>query len=529
MIMKLTSAIITRYREYAQEFPKQMEYLERVTSSILDRNYDLLYDYFCNVLDSEEDYKILRARRCQVLFRIFLPIILKNESDIQVRGMFISSHAVPKYKDDLMKSSVVILDDIVIHGQGLQKLYEELDENFEKENIRVYVHKMDRNADAITDSLRKKIKTDSEVYDWEWRELSTQLVNVIQATVTSYVSYVETYIASRPVDLGKLENAFIVEDNTNIDQKNVGTDALVFFEKEELPVLIKTGGYDACVRYYRNDKIPQTLYVPYVFMKNVSFSDIAAFCEACAKQLKDRYCALAGELLSGQEEDHQLKYKAYLMNSLLNRVYGLYLDHKYPGVFDFSTGEWATLSMCFGNDVAEDIEGLVFEDIIDLLDFQFNETPYNERVLENETLLGGLERAIKEVGENEILSLYFYFDRYQDEEHVRRREKRENGLSIKTFYDKLGEDIHRSSRLQLKSWDAGTAACDMVVFDKELVCPFARAGEQSFRYIADKIKELEESNMENDSEDSLQYELIKHFLKVNGNYLGEWELPSVYC
>ena len=81
----------------------------------------------------------------------------------------------------------------------------------------------------------------------------------------------------------------------------------------------------------------------------------------------------------------------------------------------------------------------------------------------------------------------------------------------------------------MKSWDAGTAACDMVVFDKELVCPFARAGEQSFRYIADKIKELEESNMENDSEDSLQYELIKHFLKVNGNYLGEWELPSVYC
>lgn len=535
--MELTSDLINkRYKIYISKSSKEVELMEQVVMNILDRNYDLLYDYFCNVLDRQEEYKVLRARRCQVLFQIFLPIILKNEPNIQIHGTFLSSHAVAKYKDGMLQSSVLILDDIVIHGRGLQELYEDLDAKYEHDNIHLYVHKIDRNADVLTDKLKEKLKVDSKIFDWEWRELSTQLVNAIQATVTPYVSFIETYVSSQNIALERIEDGFEICDNTNEDQKRVGTKAYVFFEKEMLPRIIQNGGYDACVRYYENKRMKKAVYVPYVFMKSLSKNDINFFCTTFAEKLVCKCNALRQELLIEQDSDLKLMYKAYLVNVLLNRIYGLYLNEKYQGVFDFSTGEWSTLAMCFGNAVAEDIEGLVYDDIRSLMTLEFCKEQYDIESREDSVLVKGLKEALKEEKENEILPLYFCYNRQLDEESVRRREKRRKGLSIKTFYSKLGSDIHRASRLQLKCWDAGTAACDTFVTNNVLVSLYARAGEQSFRYIIDKIEELRGStdiilNYDDErrkpDEEKLENRLIRQFLSDN-KPLYEWKIPKIY-
>lgn len=509
-----------------------VEHMEQVVMAIMDRNYDLLYDYFCAVLESNEDYKILRARRCQVLFQIFVPIILKNEPDIIIKGTFISSHAIAKCKEHLLHSSVLILDDILIHGRGLQELYEELDAKYENDNIQIYVHKMDRNADSMKEKLREKLKYDSLIYAWEWRELSTQLVNVIQATVTPYVSFVETYAGSRMIDLEKAESDFIVYDNSNEDQKRVGTTAYVLFEKEALPCIIYNGGYDACVRYYENNKMQKAVYAPYVFLKVLSRSDIRLFCTAFAEHLGNKFNALRSELLTEYNNDLGLKYKAYLINVLLNRIYELYLNDKYQGLFDFSIAEWSTLAMCFGIDVTNDIERITYDDVRSLMELEFCRTQYDAESLEDPELINGLEQVTREKAEDERLPLYFYHNRQLDEESARRKEKRKKGLSVKTFYCKLGVDVHKASKLQLNSWDAGIAACDVFLVNNELVSLYVKAGEQSFRYIVDKLEKLGENANELSechSEETLENRLIKQFLKDNNEYLCEWKVPKIHC
>lgn len=537
--MELTQdVVIKRYKQYVSEHMEQVSHMEQIVMNILDRNYDLLYDYFCNALERKEAYKILRARRCQVLFLIFLPVILKNEPDIQIHGTFISSHAVGKYRKDIERSSAVILDDIVIHGRGLQELYESLAAGFEDVNMHAYIHKMDRNADAMTDKLKRKLEFDSRVFDWEWRELSTQLVNVIQATATPYVSFVETYITSQCIDLERIRDGFIVEDNTNEDQKRVGTKAFIIFEKEELPNIVQNSGYDACLRYYESPKMGKAVFAPYVFVKTLSENDIKFFCDTFAEKLSDKDNALRQELLVKQDCDLELKYKAYLVNAILNRIYALYLENKYPGVFDFSNAEWSTLAMCFGNAVADDIEKLVYSDIRDLVDLEFCQTLCGEEGKKDSVLVEGLREALEEQSGDEVLPLYFYYNRQLDEESVKRKEKRKKGLTIKIFYKELGDDVHNSSRLQLKSWDSGIAACDMFVVDHKFVSSYARAGEQSFRYIVDKLDELgdgvntimEEHKGEPGSDkEKLGNRLLKQFMENNGENLYEWKTPQIYC
>lgn len=503
---------------------------------ILDRNYDLLYDYFCNTLDRYESFKIFKARRCQVLLGIFLPVIRKNEPDIQIRGTFISSNAIAKYKEQIASSSALILDDILIHGRGLQELYENLDEHYQNENIHIYVHKMDRAADAMTDHLKSKIEYDSKVFDWEWRELSTQLVNVIQATATPYVSYVGTYTSLQSIDSKRVEDRFVVLDNTNQDQEYVGTKALVLFERDSMPAIIQKGAYDACIRYYENSRIKKYVYAPYVFMKSLSGRDIHNFCSVFARQVGNQRHALRRELLSDQNNDLRLKYKACLVNAMLNRIYGLYLNYKYEGMFDFSSVDQPTLAMCFGNDVADDIEKIAYDDISGLMQMEFGVTECEKDLGESMALADGLEKALAEMNEDEDpLRIYFYFNRQMDEDSVKRKEKRKKGLSIKTFYDKIGGDTHQASAMQLKSWDAGIAACDLVVMDNNCVSSCVRAGEQSFRYIVDKMDKIGiDANLKKQNEDSedgmekLSCELLKQFLTANKEHLEEWRLPKIY-
>lgn len=538
MIMELTPDMIRQYKNPSAELAGKIRYMEKRLKVILDRNYDFLYDYFCNALDCEVKYKIFRARRCQVLFQLFLPIILLNEQNIQIRGIFISDHAIAKYKADILKTPAVILDDVVIHGRGLQELYEELDPKYAYTNILIYVHKVARTADAMSEKLKKRLQCDSEVFDWEWRELSTQLVNAIHATVTPYVSFVEAYISAQKFDREKLKDAFIIYGNTNDDQERMGTEAYVIFERDALPRIIQNGGYDACVRYYENERLVKTVSVPYVFMKSLSGNDMSAFCAEFAARLGDKHDALREELSVKTDDNLKLQYKAFLINALMNRFYGLYLDDKYPGLFDFSKADWFTLAMCFGNAVAEDMESLTFSDVSGMMELEFCRTQCDTECEEDSRqLVEGLERAIEAEGdENEVLPLYFYFNRQLDEESVRKKEKREKGLPIETFYNKLGGDKHTTSRLQLRSWDAGTAACDLFVINCSSVALYARAGEQSFRYIVKKLEGLRdgdssvsEGDGENgqNGEQKLDQELLNRFLADNRKSLCEWRVPTI--
>lgn len=518
------------YREYAQNYMNQIQYQEMVAKDILDRNYDLLYDFFCNILERKEEYKILKARRCQVLFQIFVPIILKNEPRICVRGKFISDHAIAKYRDEILVSSAVILDDILIHGRGLQELYDELDASYKNENIHVYVHKMSREADSMDQKLKVKVETDSVIFDWEWRELSTQLVNVIQATATPYVSTIGTYISKNRLNLDLAKEFFEIHDNANRDHKRGGTEAIVLFEKEPLPAIFQAWGYDACIRCYANERMIKTAYVSYVFFKPCSSIDIDNFCGHMEVCLKDKYDVLRKELLLETDSKEKLKYKAYLVNIILNRMYGLYLEQKYPGIFDFSFPNMPSAATCVGTAVACDIEKLQYEDIRSLLGTDLGKEQCTMQNMEDAELLVGLQQAVACEEEDKILQLYFYYNRQLDEKSAKEKERRRKGLSTKAFFENLNAELHQKSSMQLKSWDSGIAACDKVITADWVVYSCVKAGEQSFRYIVESLKEhgVEEAerNLQTQKE-NLKQRMLREFMENNSSRLCEWNVPLI--
>lgn len=511
-----------------------ISYMEDIAQRILNRNYDILYDYFCNVLERDEEYKILRARRCQVLFQIFLPIIMKNEPDIEIRGKFISNQVLDFYKERLLESTVVILDDIVIHGRGLSEVYKELDSELNNKNISVYVHKMHRDATQIPLKLKKKLEFDSCIFDWEWRELSTQLVNVIQATVTPYVSFVESYYCQFSSALQCETNKFTYFDITNEDQNNQKTKAYAYFEEDSLPLIIREVGHDACVRYYSNENANKHICIPYVFLKSLAAETVKILSKFLGKFLPDNlYPKLKMEL----EKDLPLKYNTILISVLINKFYALYLNNKYPGMFDFTRSEKAILYLCFENEIAEEIYSLKYEGIHEIFNNTLEVPDCNFADTSNEDieLLQELVNAIDCEKKERTLELYFYLNRRIDEEQVDFGLKRKKGLLIKTFYELLGNDIHNSSALQLKSWDSGIAACDIVI-ENEAVYSYARAGEQSFRYIIDRVIDLKKGNctLEEGIEKFLQEEntnqknkVLKDFLDKNKCQLDKWFLPSM--
>lgn len=523
------------YLGFVENFEDQISYQEKIARDILDRNYDLLYDFFCDIMEREEEYKIFKARRCQVLFQIFVPIILKNEKGICIHGNFISDHAIARCRDEILASSAVILDDILIHGRGLQDVYEELDVNYENPNIRVYVHKMCKDADSMSRRLKEKLEFDSVVYDWEWRELSTQLVNVIQATATPYVSTMATYISKKSMGLEKADEFFAIYDNANADHKRTGTTALVLFERNPLPNLFKEWGYDACIRCYANERMKKTAYVPYVFFKPSSYADINSFCEKTLAHLDGKFTALKAELLLKVDNKEKLKYKAYFVNTLLNWMYGLYLTNRYPGVFDLSFSNIPALASCIGDAAVCDMEKIQYKDIWGLLDMDWEKETSVLPVEEDAELLAGLQEAVLCETKDKILPLYFYYNRQIDEKSAKEKERRRKGLSTKAFYDNLKEEHHQKSCMQLKSWDSGIAACDKVLAENEIVYSCVKAGEQSFRYILEAMKETDErgkqgqieEQMEQNQQENLKQRMLRKFMEINSSQLCAWNVPLI--
>ena len=73
---------------------------EELAQRILGIQYDGLYDFFCDVLEYDAEFKILRARRCQVLFELFASIILCNIlcNGFELQGKLCKRNCVNKSK-----------------------------------------------------------------------------------------------------------------------------------------------------------------------------------------------------------------------------------------------------------------------------------------------------------------------------------------------------------------------------------------------------------------------------------------------
>ena len=562
---KNESRVIQYFRTYVLENKEHICRQADEAKRILNDNYDGIYDFFYGVLEADVSFKVLRARRCQVLFLIFLPIILlENENEIYVRGTFISDHVSFKYKDKILENSGMIIDDIVIHGRGLQQLYESLDPNYTSEQITIHVFHQSRKA-TMKKELKDKITADMNVFDSEWKQLSSQFVNLIYACASPYISFVESYFDNGIcVDQEKFKGDFWLIDNTNEYQKLQRENSVVAFEKEKIPSLFAQLSYDCCLRIYISRTIKRTTYIPYVFLKNMQTAFVKLFLKRICQKLPEEKTYHIRTDLMAEYTEAGIAYQMKLLTALLNHCYGLYLKNKYPEILSIALLNIGELQICYGEAIAmelyqltyQDIQGIMEMDIGEVKEFVYSED--NELLQELQQISLSINKQedfeYKEMPMRTKLQKYFYINGQIDERRAQKGELRKKGITLGTFYKEImPEKKHELTVYQLNSWDSGIASCNIYADVNQILSSYVAAGEQSFRFVLEQHKQIlremiyayncplweatpvsgEEkarelyNNYIKQHENDKDIDLLKAFIEENKNDLEEWGIPEI--
>lgn len=492
--MDFEKIVLANFRSYLSENRVWVEKQQSIIEQILDEKFDLVYDFFYSILASPKQYKILRARRCQVLFYIFMPIILLNEEDLEPSGVFISHNSMIKYKDSIINTSALIADDVLIHGRGLKQIYEILDRDYQHENITTFVLYKSKEAEQRDERFWVRVRYEKEVFDWEWVALSCQLVNVIYASTSPYISFVGSYVKYGIEKNNEHENSFAVIDNTNSVQKEQGEGVFVLYEKDELLPLFSKLSYDCCLRIYKNEQIEKSTYIPYIFLKNFDVeTNKNLFQWICSNIDSEKTVFIRKDLLRNFECKEGIEYQTRLFAALINQVYGLYLQKKYNNVLNGAVVDCAALSIIYGTEIAGELCHITYEDVQSVLT---KTMPFavNEKVVEEDFELKQIWNKINNESRNsgiEKLSLYFYKNRMIDEKRASEFLDRKRGLTVGYFYNTTSaENCHEMSSWQLGEWDSGIASCCVHQADDQSIAFYNAAGEQSFRYVLDKFSEI---------------------------------------
>lgn len=559
--MKAMEIHVDRDLAYLKQKKIYIEKQRCAVERILDDKFDMVYDFFYAVLVSKKRYKILRARRCQVLFYIFYPIILLEEEELKANGIFISHNSMIKHKESILNSSALLVDDILIHGRGLKQIYEILDENYEHENITTFVLYQSKDAKKTDKRFWEKVRCIREVFDWEWVELSCQFVNMIYASTSPYISFVGSYVKFGNGKYNICESSFLVHDNTNDAQKQQGEKAIVLYEKNGMLPFFTRLSYDCCLRIYENEEVEKATYIPYVFLKNFDVKTIKKlFGWICEKINSHKIAIIQADLLKNFDSKEGNEYQTMLFVALINQIYGLYLQNKYLGVLNGAIVDNIALSIIYGTEIAEELCHITYEDIQPVL---FEKMPdiYEDNGEEDSELKQIWDNLNSEIRNSNIgdLSLFFYKNRMIDEERADKLLERKIGLTVGYFYNTTPiENWHIMSSGQLSKWDSGVASCCVHENKGQLVASYNAAGEQSFRYVLDKfssimneliflynkplfdateesgvdlvlarMKELRKEKEKHKKYSEEEWEALEVFINKNIYRLGAWRVPQV--
>lgn len=530
-----------------------------LAQKILGAQYDGLYDFFCDVIESSAAYKILRARRCQVLFELFLPIVLfdeyhyESEEKVDFPGDYFSSNALEKNVETFRGSSVLIVDDILIHGRGIRDCYEQLDPKYAPDSdIHIMVYYKAIDAKYISEKLEQRFEDNyCLVYDRDWRDFSCRIVELINASVLPYASFIGSYEYKGCIEsYGRFINIF------NWEKKEYNS--RVLFEEETVPKFFKKVSFDACLRVYSSPSLNMTAYVPFVFLKNFRDVDAATLIDAVLSCLKDDGFTLLKRELRSKKINK--KYQMSLFSAFVNQVYYVYLVDKYADVLTERCipMRW-TLELCFGSALTDEILGVCYKDIMLLLESEripdFPSATIVEDATLNDYYYETIRRDLDESNADavyEALAEYYFKNGQLDEMSVSKLAPRKKGLSMDFFYCHNGATKQKENRCaltasHLKCWDLGIASGIMRASDEGVIALYGVAGEQSFRYILEKYQDFFDSLLQRYNQsfidpnkrlddsyiDSLIKEkgendlILKAFIQDHRGHLTDWLIPRM--
>ena len=500
---------------------------KEILQKVLGKYYDDLYDFFLDISVAEYDVKILIARRCLVLYQLFLQVFYVDNVDLEIYGEVYSDRFILGNYEELKGKSVLLVDDILIHGRKVDEIYTDIKEHMESfgnGSIDIWVYMMTDCKKCISDEMLSKIKAKEPAVEWEWKTLSDGIVSAIYAMNMPYTSFVGAYVSRNVQSLyNNAKNTYVVE-NSGVSQALVGCKTKVLFNTEIRPELFEIFSYVECVRIYESDG--NNMVIPYVFTKALK-----------SNQLNDffvEFSRLCGEFPKIKEDLHDETkgdtYRLRLFNALLSHIHGLYVFSN--SSYEPEILEIDTLVKSYGEQIAEEFHKMTFEQIQVFLkhDCRGMDKYISNEVKEN-SRLKEIYKDLIDVSDNydDVYLKCIRKHRELDEENAQKNEKRLWGITTDYLFGFVTDmnERYKCAKSMLSSMDTGCAAAAYVkVPECNAYASCISPGEQSFRLILEKYAEIirkmifmEEQNI--DIEAYLKF--IKDALKLQDEQYSELE------
>lgn len=210
--------------------------LEQIGASILhDSDYHGFCTFFKDIWASKHEYVVIFARRCYALNNVFLRIFFEEKERQEKAERIISQNALLLYADEFANHykksgvfpSVLLVDDVMLHGRGMAKLLHDFESliclelkkswqhaNF-TENDRYYVHQrliaavdisiyaMNKVPVLMDSSFIRRIKYVKQQRSNELKDLSLRISTYLQKANEPNTSYRYSF----PVPTGMLLSA----------------------------------------------------------------------------------------------------------------------------------------------------------------------------------------------------------------------------------------------------------------------------------------------------------------------------------
>lgn len=294
--------------------------------------------FVVEVMEAEQDVKVLMVRRFLDVFLEFEEIVdYLYDGSVKKKGKIVTNLSVALLKEELYKETILVVDDIRLHGRALEDVCAFLVKqcNCAEENITVKVFADNKDAVKIDSEFNIDIEVKQFVDENRWKKVSSSIINSLYILGQPYVSHLPYCEIEFDTEEAGIINEFInkgvAEEITTDIQRYYGMHVYLYFiNSDSDKELTKRMSFveQNMIRIYVYDKLEKITIVPYAFLKPFSVKGIVSYYELlCHSKAisEDLISKFAADTESIKEESYIAQYlyslEAYLTSLMIGNKF----------------------------------------------------------------------------------------------------------------------------------------------------------------------------------------------------------------
>lgn len=262
--------------------------IDRLISEMGKSAFLKLLHFMVDIMEDDHEIKVLMVRRFLDLFLEFEEIIQYTyEGTVKKKGTFVTNLSIVLWQEELAEKTILIVDDIRLHGRALDKIGTFLTEQCgcAEENITLRVFADNQDAVKVESRFLEQTEIKERVDENRWKKISSGIINSFYISGQPYISHLPYCEIPFEEAVAQALEHFVrsgkAEEITTEIQKYYGMRVYLYFADFDpgkktgcrLPFVEQN-----LIRIYIYDRLEKIIVVPYAFLKPFSYEGLDSFC-----------------------------------------------------------------------------------------------------------------------------------------------------------------------------------------------------------------------------------------------------------